>query len=147
MKRLTGVLFAVVLIEILCVICASTLHAQSSEQEAASQFVSTLLKEAEVQDKVLQTHRSSSDRMAKLHALLNRAHAPTAQDTRAAVAQVFVRLLEGKVRTQDLSAEERAKMASLLSKIKEKFSSFGNKLKGGFKSFEKKVKNFFHGKR
>ena len=139
------ILFLVVLFEMLCVVSTS-MQLSSSEQKAVAQVVKTLLKEGEVQDKVLQSQHASSNRAAKLRSFLNKAHAQTSQDTRAVVAQVFVRLLEGKVQKQDLSDEERARMASLISKIKQKFSSFGNRLKSGFKTFESKVKHFFHGK-
>ena len=137
-------LFAVISLEVLCVVCAST-HL-SRDQKAVAQAVSALLKEAKAQDDVVLTQRSSSDDSAKLRALLNRAHTQTSQDARAALAQVFVRFLEGKVRKQDLSDEDRAKMASLLSKIKQKFSTLGSKLKNGFKTFQSKVKNAFHGR-
>lgn len=98
------------------------------------------------------TVSSSSDRETKLLKaikMLGQVKAQTPkdavveeQDDRAALAQLYVRLLENEVEKQDFSDEDRAEIESLLSRMRQKFAALGRRIKGGFR----KVKNFFRRK-
>ena len=67
-----------------------------------------------------------------------------AQDAKdqAALAQIFVHLLENEVQNQSYSDEKKAEIESWLLN---KFRALGRKIKGGFKKFGQKVKNAFRG--
>ena len=61
-----------------------------------------------------------------------------------ALAQLYFRLLENEVKQQDFSDEDRAKIESILSKMRNFFHGLGHKIRRGFSSFGSKVKKAFH---
>lgn len=150
MKCSVCMLFAAVIFGHDFVVSASANPSQSQDSLSVSvgKLIGKILARESEADHVLT--RRSSEESGKLQGALDRlkrADAEMKLKDKAVLAEAFVRLLERKVKKQDLSDKEKAETASLLSDIKQKLVNFGNKVKSGFKSFQTKVKNFFHGRK
>ena len=67
------------------------------------------------------------------------------QEDGAALAKLFLHLLENKVQKQDIN-DEKAEMEAikLLSQLRKFFARLGHTIGKGFKRFGQTVKDFFH---
>ena len=145
--------------------CTSTIPSFDGGDKPIVEAASSPLNRGKSKDKSTLVQRSSSNQDATLRValeqLLSTANDQVSQDgsgektavrmtrassqnSKAALAQLLVRLLENRVSKQDMSDEDKVEIQTLLSKVKKILSDFGNKVKGGLNTVGEKVKNFFN---
>ena len=158
--KMKSSLFALVAIFLggLCVMFVSANPTTKTDLKAKLEAMDRLLSQKLLGDRAVLSQQSSSlDKKGKVRMSMKQLRKAKVQtprdaiveteDDRTALNQLFARLMKSdKARKQDMSDEDKAKVANIFSTIKQRFATLGNKLKGGFNRFESKAKNFFQGK-